>query len=421
MYREEKLRPGSLGRAVRRLNTNADVSLGPHVLTGRAHARVPLDKVGEGDAVVADDLVARVAFGHIVELLAVGHHSRLRGLGRSHAVAGGRGGDRRLRRGSRRRRGAPDDADAHIHLGPHAAAVGAHACVPLGEVGEADAIVAEDLAAGDALGNPVELVAVGHHARLRRLRCLDAVARGRGGGSHGFAGSCRRRRGRGSADDANADVDFGPHARTFCADVGVPLGKVGETDVCVAEDLAAGDPGRDKVELVAVGHHAGLNWCRSGHAIPGNRCGGRGSGGGCQRRGHTGSGSGRGRGRRSPVLLDAVRVACDKGTGGRQDGVLVRMSVSNIQVALSSQNVQLGLIDIILSRHMMLDYREQTYVCNKLSLSDPISGSHSLAGIRCAGDKPPGAVRDGARIRGRGWWLGPLSDSAEAQKLRNKA
>lgn len=70
---------------------------------------------------------------------------------------------------------------------------------------------------------------------------------------------------------------------------------------------------------------------------------------------------------------------------------------------------------------MMLDYREQTYVCNKLSLSDPISGSHSLAGIRCAGDKPPGAVRDGARIRGRGWWLGPLSDSAEAQKLRNKA
>lgn len=64
--------------------------------------------------------------------------------------------------------------------------------------------------------------------------------------------------------------------------------------------------------------------------------------------------------------------------------------------------------------------KEETHVSNELRLGEAVRGGHSVAGIRSAGDEPPGAVLDRTRVC-CGWrGLSKLS-GAEAQELREKS
>lgn len=80
----------------------------------------------------------------------------------------------------------PNDANAHVHFGPHAAAIAEHGGVPPEELFDADLLEAEELATCHAFGDPVEFRTVCGHAWLSWQRGLNAVA-----GVCGGAGSER--------------------------------------------------------------------------------------------------------------------------------------------------------------------------------------------------------------------------------------
>lgn len=65
--------------------THVDSSL--HFGAVAAHGRVPLNKVLEADLLITCDLAANNALSYIVELGAVGNHTRLSGLRCLHAIA----------------------------------------------------------------------------------------------------------------------------------------------------------------------------------------------------------------------------------------------------------------------------------------------------------------------------------------------
>lgn len=271
------------------LHANANVGLCPHALTVGSNASVPLDKVRQSDLLIADDLLASVALGDVVELPAVGHHARLGRLRCLNAVTGRGGGGWLL--GSSSGRGASDDTNADIDLSPQARTVVIHTRVPLGKVSEGDFLAAEHLGTARTLRHVVELVAVRDHSGLGWLRCLNAVSCGCSG--RRFGG-----RDRGSStNDADTDVHFGPQTRTVVIHTGIPLRKVTEADLLIVEHLAAVGALLDVVELVTVGNHSRL----SGHGS-GNTIAGRGGG--------TGLGSRRGSG--------GPRSRC--GDGGRLSG-----------------------------------------------------------------------------------------------------
>jgi hypothetical protein len=68
-------------------NTHTRVCLCPHGLAVRTNSRVPLDEISKADLVVAGNLAAHNARVRVVELLAVGDHTRLCWLRRLDAVA----------------------------------------------------------------------------------------------------------------------------------------------------------------------------------------------------------------------------------------------------------------------------------------------------------------------------------------------
>jgi hypothetical protein len=241
-------------------NPNANIRLRPHSLAIRPNSRIPLHKVLQTDLLVASNLATLHTLGNIVKLFAVGHHSRLRGLGSLDSVAR-RGCWRGLvcRCGSRFP--PSNDTNTHIDLRPHARAVVPDGRIPLSEFSDGDFLVADDLAAVHALGNLVELGAVGDHARLSGLRCGNAIA----------SGSCRRYHwcrchGLGcsdrTADDANAHIDLRPHAGAVVADSRIPLSEFSDGDFLEADDLAAVHAFSNPVELGAVGDHARLGRLR---------------------------------------------------------------------------------------------------------------------------------------------------------------
>ena len=104
-----------------------------------------------------------------MEFGAVGDHPGLRWLGCLDAVGGSGGG---WLGGSR----ASDHADADLHFGPHAATVVEDSGVPFDKVFEGDLLVADDLAARHAFGDPVESGTVGNHSWLGWLWSLNTVA-----------------------------------------------------------------------------------------------------------------------------------------------------------------------------------------------------------------------------------------------------
>jgi len=130
----------------------------PHIPAIIAYTRVPFDKVSQGDFLIANNLTARHALGCKMEFLAICYHARLGWSWGLDAVACRR--SRGWGCSSRR----TDDAHAYVDVGLHAGTIAVHGGVPFDEIGQADLLVADDLVAGDATRDPVELVAIGYHA-----------------------------------------------------------------------------------------------------------------------------------------------------------------------------------------------------------------------------------------------------------------
>ena len=279
-------------------HANTHVSLSPHVVAAAADLGVPLVKVGQGDLVLVQDVLARLAVNK-VEGLAVGYHAGLEGCGGGDAVAGAGG----------RAGGVADDGHAGIGVGPEALAVGAGRRVELNQLGDGDAVLASDGVAGLALGHKVEGVAVGDDGGLDGGRGGDAVAGLRGG--------------RGVADDGDAHVNVGPEAAAVLVDRGVPRKELVDGDAVLAQDGGAALARLDEVEEVAVADHLRLRGFRCGDAVAwlgrrrgdggrrlgrgggGGRLGGGGQSGGCGR----GLGGSRGRG---GCGCDGVAPTCPK-------------------------------------------------------------------------------------------------------------
>lgn len=100
----------------------------------------------------------------------------------------------------------------------------------------------------------MEFFAIRHHAWLRGLRRLNAVACD-GCGRFGCGCGC-------CGYDSDADVYFGPQTGAVVADGGVPCDKFGERNLFVVDDLGATNTLGDPVEFIAVCDHS---W---GGAIP---------------------------------------------------------------------------------------------------------------------------------------------------------
>ena len=216
------------------LKTHTSVGISPEPRATRPDARVPLDKVGNGDAVLASDGVAALPALDEVELLAVVDHAGLGGL------------RRRVRRG-RLRGGTAYDAGAEVVSQPHAGAGGsAYTSVPFREVGDRNTGVRGNGAARIARLDQVPAVAVVHHALLDGLRRGVRVIR-------------RRRLRGGPANDAGADVVVDPDARARSAtNLSVPGSELGDSDALLGSDGGACVAALHLVEAVAVVHHARL-------------------------------------------------------------------------------------------------------------------------------------------------------------------
>ena len=180
------------------------------------------------------------------------------------------------------RSNSTSNSNAEVGISPHTPTVRADTWVPFYKIGEGDLVVAGQLATYHAFGCEMELFTVRHHARLRRLWSLDAIA-------------CRRsRRGlrcsRGrhfcscwSSYDANADINLRQHAGAVAADSGIPFNKISTSNLLVADDLTAAHALVNEVELVAVRNHARLRRKGCRHAV--TSCCGFGAGGEtCSRR-----------------------------------------------------------------------------------------------------------------------------------------
>ncbi len=156
--------------------TDAGIRVCPQTRAVGADLGVPSGKLLLGNVVVRGDLVACVAFGDEMKLVAVLDHLWLRRLRRLHAIGrsgrsrGGSGSGSRVLNDSHARIGVCDEADAvHSDLG-----------VPSGKLLLRDGVVGRDLAARVALVDVVEAVAVADHVALCRLWRLHTVAIARG-------------------------------------------------------------------------------------------------------------------------------------------------------------------------------------------------------------------------------------------------
>lgn len=171
------------------LKSHTSIRISPEPCTAGPSSRVPLDEVGNGDAVQARDSIAALARLHEVELFAVGNHASLDGL--------------RCRVG-----GAANDAGADVVVSPHTRTRGtADLCVPGRKLGDSDTCRGRNGHACVSGLNLVEFVAVCDHARLDgRGRCNSVAGTGWG-----------------AADHAGADVIVSPDTRARrAADLRVP-------------------------------------------------------------------------------------------------------------------------------------------------------------------------------------------------------
>lgn len=256
-------------------DTHTDVHLSPHATTVASYGRVPLYKLRLGNLVVADDLATGDALGNPMELVTVANHSRLSRRRGGNTVAGRGGCGRSNSCCGRPNSGGSDGAagccasnytDADVDLSLHARAVGEDTRIPLHEFISGDLVEANNLATGDPLGNPVELVAVFDHAGLGWGRSLHTIS-SRGGA---FGSHCSRGRqycGLDASDHIDADINFCPHSSAVVKDRRVSLDKFGPRDFALVNDLGAGDVFLDPVELVAIFNHARLRRGGCCHAI----------------------------------------------------------------------------------------------------------------------------------------------------------
>jgi len=222
-------------------NGNARVGLGPQAVAAAADTGVPLDKVGERDLVLVQDLLAGLAIDE-VEGLAVAHHAGLDGLGRGDAVPGVHG-----------RRGVADDGHAGVSVRPEAVAAAAGRGVELDQLSDGDAVLAGHHLATLLRLHKVEGIAVVDHGCLSRRRGRDAVARLGGGG--------------GVADDGHAGIRVAPKTAAGAADGGVELLELGDRDAVLGSDRLAVLALRHEVEGIAVVDDGGLERSGGGDAI----------------------------------------------------------------------------------------------------------------------------------------------------------
>lgn len=186
---------GGRGRRRRRGESDradANIDVEPQASAcSAANLSVPRRELSHRDTVAAGDGCAGVATLDEMEAVAVVHHTGLDGLRRLDTIARSSGGGR----GSE-----ANDTDADICVQPETGTVAANFRVPGVEISKSDAVQVGDDSTGLTGRHEVELVAVANHARLSRLRGLDAITRGScGGGRRGGSRSRGGRRGRSRA------------------------------------------------------------------------------------------------------------------------------------------------------------------------------------------------------------------------------
>jgi hypothetical protein len=171
--------------------------------------------------------------------------------------------------------------NTHISVLPQSRAVRSDTRIPLIEVSRTDLELLLHIVAELALGRLVPLLTATDTPRLRRLRVANLTARWLGRRSGRRLGRRWRRLAGRVSDDAHADIRVGPQpAARLAAHLRVPRQELRQRDArLVGDRLAAFCAARgDKVEGVAVAHHAGLRGQRRRNAVAGwgRLCAGRG-------------------------------------------------------------------------------------------------------------------------------------------------
>lgn len=238
------------------LDTNTRIRLSPHVSTIWAHARVPLNEVRQTDVVVANDLATLNACISVVELLAVGDHAWLCGLGCLNAIPCACGWSRSCCL----RRCAPENAHTHVDVCLHTRAVVTNSWVPLRKVGERDLFITNDLTTRYAGSNPMELRTISHHPRLSGQRRRNTIP-----GTCGGADDARRLAGGGGGlfpNDTDAGISLSPEAGAVASGFGVPGKEFVQGDAETTNYVAALVVCFDKVKLITVGDNFWLSWER---------------------------------------------------------------------------------------------------------------------------------------------------------------
>ena len=231
---------------------------------GDAHAH-PVVQQEVGAARVGDAGVPFEKVGQ-VDVVAVGYGLACGGRGRDFVVLVAVLGDRGLD-------GGREHADAHVVVDLEVGACAVDGRVPAVEVGQVEPpVVGDGLARRRRGPHLVVLVAVASHRGLDGRGKIGG-GRGSGRGAGGGGGSD------GVADNAYAHIDVGPKTGAVRLDGWVPREQLCQGDAVLGQDGVAALALLYKVEDVAVGYHAGLDWGWGLDSVAGGR--GR---GGCRRR-----------------------------------------------------------------------------------------------------------------------------------------
>lgn len=194
-------------------HSNTSICIRPHAGAIALDSRIPLVKVGLGDAVLVADGLAGLARRDVVEGLARGGHAAL---------------VRRRRRDAVARRGCvSDDGGADVIVDPERSTIGLHGRIPRRDLLLRDALGRGDGGARVSRLDLVEAVTVVDHVGLDGCRSGDAIA-GSGGGSRGF--------GRSVADDRYTGVCVSPESGAGRADVGIPGLELSHSDTVLGCD-----------------------------------------------------------------------------------------------------------------------------------------------------------------------------------------